>query len=79
MNKKNEGFSKGHNRASQYCESEYMFILNADCFIQKEEILNLLSSIKKYKDCIIISPTTYDENLKLSYNGGFLSENDEIN
>ena len=76
LNKKNDGFSKGHNQASQYCKSEYMFILNADCFIKKEEILNLLSSIKKYKDCIIISPTTYDENSEFSYNGGLLPEND---
>jgi N-acetylglucosaminyl-diphospho-decaprenol L-rhamnosyltransferase len=75
LNEKNQGFSKGHNQASQYCKSEYMFILNADCFIQKEEILNLLATIKKYKDCIIISPTTYDENSKLSHNGGFLPEN----
>ena len=77
LNKKNEGFSRGHNKASQYCDSEYMLILNIDCFIGKKEILNLLSSIKKYKDCIIISPTTYDENSKLSYNGGSLPENGE--
>ena len=75
LNRENEGFSKAHNKASQYCKSEYMLILNADCFIEKKEILNLLSSLKKYKDCIIISPTTYDENLNLSYNGGFLPEN----
>ena len=68
LNKKNEGYSRGHNKASQYCDSEYMLIHCMDCFIGKKEILNLLSSIKKYKDCIITTPTFYDEKSNMTYN-----------
>ena len=74
LNKKNCGWSKAINQAIKQCDTEYILILQADCLISNNDILMLLKSHKKYKNCFMISPTYYDEELKLSYNGGCLPE-----
>jgi len=75
LEKKNLGYSKGHNKASNYVNTEFLLILNADCNIDEVNILNLLLAHEKYKDCAITAPTTYDKEMKVSYNGGLLPEN----
>ena len=49
-------------------------MFQADALISNKDILILLESHKKYEDCFITSPTYYDEESKLSYNGGCLPE-----
>ncbi len=75
VEKKNLGYSKGHNKASLFVGTEYLLILNADCDIDETNINNLLIAHEKYKDCAITAPTTYDKEMKTSYNGGLLPEN----
>jgi len=72
---KNLGYSKGHNKAASYIESDYLLILNADCLIDEENILHLLKAHQKYNDSGIVAPTTYDEKNQLTYNGDLLPEN----
>ena len=74
LNKKNYGFTKAANQAIKQCDTEYILNLNADCFIIHEDILKLLRSHKKYKNCFITTPTFYDKESKLSYNAGFFAE-----
>ena len=77
LNKKNYGYSKGNNQGIKLCDTEYTLVLNSDCLISEENILKLLTSHRKYENCFITSPTTYDKKLKLSYNSGNLPENDD--
>ena len=51
LNKKNVGYSKAANQAIRLCGLEYIFISQADCIIDEENIKLLLHSHKKYKDC----------------------------
>ena len=74
LNKKNCGFTKAANQAIKLCDTEYILNLNADCFISEEDILKLIISHKKYKNCFITTPTFYDEESKLSYNAGCFAE-----
>ena len=74
LNKKNFGFTKAANHVIKLCDTEYILNINADCFIKEEDILRLINSHKNYKDCIIASPTFYDENFKLTYNAGCFDE-----
>ncbi len=74
LNKKNFGFSKAANQAIKKCDTEYILNLQADCLISNKDISILLESHKKYTNCCITSPTFYDKNSKLSYNGGVLPE-----
>jgi len=74
LNKKNLGFSKAANQGIRQCDTEYVLFLGADCLISNKDISILLKSHKKYKDCFITSPTFYDKESKLSYNGGCLPE-----
>ena len=74
LNKKNYGYSKATNQAIKQCDTEYVLTLQADCLISNKDILILLESHKKYKNCFITSPTFYDKDSKLSYNGGCLPE-----
>jgi GT2 family glycosyltransferase len=48
--------------------------MNADCFIKKEDILKLLTTLKKNNNCVIVAPTTYDKSSNITYNGGPLPE-----
>ena len=70
----NTGYSRGHNIASEYANSKYIFILNADCLINKTSILDLINLIEKDNKCGIVSPTTYDGSGNLTYNGGNFPE-----
>ena len=74
LNKKNYGYSKATNQAIKQCDTEYVLTLQADCLISNKDILILLESHKKYENCFITSPTFYDKDSKLSYNGGCLPE-----
>lgn len=75
LNKKNLGYSKGHNQAIDYVDTEFTLILNADCLIETKDILKLLEAHKTYKNCIISVPTSYDDEGKLTYTSGLLPEN----
>ena len=72
---KNLGYSKGHNFLSSKVDTKYILILNADCQIDEKNIKNLLESFTKYKDCGLISPTTFYDKYEQSYNGGLFFEN----
>ena len=74
LNKKNYGVTIAANQAIKQCDTEYILILAADCLISDKDISILLESHKKYKNCFITSPTYYDKDSKLSYNGGGLPE-----
>jgi len=74
LNKKNHGWSKGINQAIKQCDTEYILLLQADCTISIKDISILLKSHQKYENCFMTSPTYYDEESRLSYNGGCLPE-----
>lgn len=74
LNKKNYGYAKATNQAIKQCDTEYVLTLQADCLISNKDISILLKSHKKYENCFITSPTFYDKDSKLSYNGGCLAE-----
>ena len=74
LNSKNIGYSKAVNRAINLCDTEYVFIFEADCVMNVENINILMNAHKKYDNCLLVSPTYYDLNSKLSFNGGTLPE-----
>jgi GT2 family glycosyltransferase len=74
LNKKNIGFSKAANQGILECDTEYLFILGADCLITNEDIEQLMYAKEKYKDCFLTSPTFYDSEGNYDYNGGLLYE-----
>ena len=74
LNKKNYGWSKAINQAIKQCDTEYVLFFQADCSISNKVISMLLKSHKRYENCFMTSPTYYDEESKLSYNGGCLPE-----
>ena len=49
-------------------------MFQADGLISNKDISILLKSHKKYEGCFVTSPTSYDKDSKLSYNGGCLPE-----
>ena len=55
---KNLGFPKGINYAVEFIKTNYFLILNADTFVSKESINNLLKTCKKYENCGAVSPIT---------------------
>lgn len=73
---KNLGYSKGHNYLSNKVETKYLLILNADCQINENNIKILLQSYKKYSECGVISPTTFNDKFEHTYNGGQFYENE---
>ena len=73
---KNLGYSKGHNYLSNKVDTKYLLILNADCQINENNIKNLLQSFKKYGDCGVITPTTFNNKFEHTYNGGLFFENE---
>ena len=79
LSNKNLGFSKGFNKALNFCKTKYALIKNADCYIDEDNIIKLYDYIKNNQDCAIVSPTSYDENNNLSYNSGKLPENESFN
>lgn len=76
LNKKNSGFSAGYNQAVKLCKTEYSLILGPDCIISEKDILLLMKEFLSYENCFLVSPTSYDENMNLTYAGGKLPEND---
>ena len=74
LNKKNIGFSKAANQGILECDTEYLFLLGADCLITNQDIKELILAKEKYKDCFLTSPTFYDSNGNFDYNGGPLYE-----
>ena len=74
LNKKNYGYTKAANQAIKQCDTKYVLNMNADCIISNKAISILLESHRKYENCFITSPTTYDKDSKLSYNAGCLPE-----
>ena len=70
LNKSNIGFARAANQGILECDTEYMFLLGADCIISYEDIDKLMSAKKKYKDCFLTSPTFYNSNGEYDYNGG---------
>ena len=55
---KNLGFPKAINFAVEFVKTNYFLILNADTFISKESINNLLKTCKKYENCGASAPIT---------------------
>ncbi len=74
LNKKNIGFSKAANQGILECDTEYLFILGADCLITNNDVEQLMLAKEKYKDCFLTSPTFYDAKGNYDYNGGPLYE-----
>jgi N-acetylglucosaminyl-diphospho-decaprenol L-rhamnosyltransferase len=74
INSKNLGYSRAVNQGINLCLTEYVFVFQADCEISEENINILINTHKKYDNCFLVSPTYYDFDSKLSYNGGTLPE-----
>ena len=74
INNKNVGFSKATNQAINLCDTEFILSVQADCKILIDSISKLYESLKKYEDCIIVTPTFYDNKSNLTYSGGPLPE-----
>jgi N-acetylglucosaminyl-diphospho-decaprenol L-rhamnosyltransferase len=75
LNKKNIGFASAAYQGINLCETSHMLFLTADCYLTEENIFYLYEAKKKYLNCMITSPTFYDEKGFLTYNGGPLPEN----
>ncbi len=75
LNKENIGFASAAYQGINECVTDYAFFLTADCLINEENIFLLLEAKKKYKDCYLTSPTFFDQQGNLTYNGGLLPEN----
>tara|TARA_B110000027_G_scaffold133704_1_gene162955 strand:+ start:1685 stop:2557 length:873 start_codon:yes stop_codon:yes gene_type:complete len=74
LNKKNTGYSKAVNQAIKLCESEYIFVSQADCIINEHNIKLLLNGHKKYKDCFLVVPTCYNSKSEITFNSGAFPE-----
>ena len=70
LNKSNIGFARAANQGILECDTEYMFLLGADCIISYEDIEKLFSAKNKYENCFLTSPTFYNSNGEYDYNGG---------
>ena len=79
LNKKNNGFSGGYNQGMKLSKTEFTLVLGPDCIIREQDILILIKKISENNNCLIVSPTSYDEHDKLTYAGGPLPENGEKN
>ena len=75
LNKINCGFSAGYNQAIKICKTEFCLILGPDCIIKDQSILKLQEAYKKYDNCFMVAPTSYNEKNELTYTGGPLPEN----
>ena len=75
LNKKNIGFASAACQGINLCDTNHMLFLTADCYLTQENIFYLYEAKKKYSNCMITSPTFYDEKGVLTYNGGPLPEN----
>ena len=74
LNKINCGFSAGYNQAIKMCKTEFCLILGPDCIIKDQSILKLQEAHKKYDNCFMVAPTSFNEKNELTYAGGALPE-----
>lgn len=74
INPKNLGFSKATNQAIKLVNTSYVLCLQADCEISIESINKLYLALCKYEDCIMVTPTFYNKQKKLTFSGGPLPE-----
>jgi len=74
LNPKNVGYSVAVNQGINLCLTEYVFVYQADCIISIKDIEILFNAHKKYENCFLVSPTYYDSNSTLSFNGNPLIE-----
>ena len=74
LNKKNLGFSKGINQGIKICDSEYILNLEADCLIADKNIYKLYQSHLLYDNCVITTPTMFNESNEITHSGGTLME-----
>ncbi len=75
LNKRNNGFSAGHNQGIRLSSTKYTMLLGPDCIIKEKDILNLKDILIKNEKCLIVAPTSYDNNMNLTYTSGPLPEN----
>ena len=75
LNKKNNGFSAGHNQGIRLSSTKYTMLLGPDCIIKEKDILNLKDVLLKNEKCLIVAATSYDNKMNLTYTGGLLPEN----
>ena len=69
LNSKNVGYSKAVNQGINLCFTDYVFVYQADCIMSMKSIEILFKAHKRYDNCFLVSPTTYDLNSKLTFNG----------
>ena len=74
LNPKNVGYSKAVNQGINLCFTDYVFVYQADCIMSIKSIEILFNAYKKYNNCFLVSPTTYDLNSNLTFNGSPLPE-----
>jgi len=74
INSSNLGFSKATNQAIKLVDTQYALSMQADCLISIESINKLYFALNKYDNCILVTPTFYDEKDNLTYSGGPLPE-----
>tara|TARA_B100000787_G_scaffold170166_2_gene164493 strand:+ start:575 stop:1444 length:870 start_codon:yes stop_codon:yes gene_type:complete len=74
INLKNLGFSKATNQAIKLSNSKYVLSIQADCKILIKDINKLYLALNKYDNCILVTPTFYNEKNNLTYSGGPLPE-----
>tara|TARA_B110000037_G_C17048573_1_gene476766 strand:+ start:401 stop:1264 length:864 start_codon:yes stop_codon:yes gene_type:complete len=74
LNKKNYGFTKAANQAIKLCNTDYILNINADCFIQAQDILLLVKAHQNYDNCFIAAPTFYNDNHELTDNSDCFHE-----
>jgi N-acetylglucosaminyl-diphospho-decaprenol L-rhamnosyltransferase len=74
INSKNLGYSKAVNQGINLCETEYVFVFQADCLMDEKNINILMDAYKKYDNCFLVSPTYYDAQSKLTFNGSAFPE-----
>ncbi|MDC3035925.1 glycosyltransferase [Candidatus Pelagibacter sp.] len=75
LNKKNIGFSAANNQGIQLSNTTFTLVLNPDCLISENSIILLKEKLLTYKDCLIVTATSYDNNNNYSFTSGLLPEN----
>ena len=78
LNKKNNGFSAGYNQGIKLSKTEFTLVLGPDCIIKEQDVSILIKKITENDNCYVVSPTSYDEYQNLTYAGGPLPENREM-
>ena len=78
LNEKNIGYSAACNQGLRLSDSRFSLVINPDCIITEKNLKILCEKIDQYKDALIVSPTSYDSNKNLSFNGVPLIENQKI-